>query len=309
MTKVSKLEIKAVIPTRQYENIQPLIEFKDCDLEESTNIAMKYINDLMAQYSEKGPLKSRLGAVTTTVKLKSFNEDGVVVDFDPIAHTYHYKGKQLISATNYLKKFYKPFEKEAVAANCEKAWGVSKEDIIDLWDSNGEVANMLGTLIHKALEHSELFRETGITIANNRKTGENPALLKHPLLRGIIEGFQEMYVAAELPMDKVFSEVLLTDVKGGFCGQADRLVQTDTKKFRVQDHKINVEATVEDPKKLKPAAPFAHLAPNKLAKYQIQMSIYANMLQKSGLEVEYLDAFVLDEEWTHYPLPVLNVLE
>ncbi len=239
MTKVSRFEMKATIPTRQYENIQPLIEFKDCDLQEATDLSMKHINTLMSQYSEKGPLKARLTAVATTIKLKSFNED-VEIDFDPVAHTYHYKGKQLISATTYLKKFYKPFEKKAVAANCEKAWGVPKEDIVKLWDSNGEVANLLGTLIHKALEHSDRFRATGITISENKKDGGNPAILKHPVLKNIVLAFEEMLNQTSLNVGKTYSEVLLTDVKGGFCGQADRLVLIDTKKVRIQDHKINI---------------------------------------------------------------------
>ena len=78
-------------------------------------------------------------------------------------------------------------------------------------------------------------------------------------------------------------------------------------KCRIQDFKVNIGAEDID-KNLKPLKPFSELPATKLTKYQIQMSIYANMLEKSGSKVEALDAFVLDEKWTYYQLDILKVL-
>ena len=114
-------------------------------------------------------------------------------------------------------------------------------------------------------------------------------------------------MSLEMPQGEVIPEVLVTDIAGGFCGQADRIIITGEKKCRIQDIKINIDSDKSDSNS-KPLAPFNDLAPTKLTKYQMQMSFYSNMLQKSGWEVEGLDAFVLENEWKHYQLPIIKII-
>ena len=85
----------------------------------------------------------------------------------------------------------------------------------------------------------------------------------------------------------------------------DRLLFIDTKNCRIQDYKINVDIEKESDN-LKAKKPFNEYPANKLTKYQIQMSFYANILQKSGLNVEGLDAYIYENEWNHYELDVLS---
>jgi hypothetical protein len=108
----------------------------------------------------------------------------------------------------------------------------------------------------------------------------------------------------------VLTEVLITDIKNGLCGRTDRLVVLDWDKkiCRVGDYKINVDAS-EIMSRHKALPPFNKLPMNKITKYQIQMSIYANMLQKSGWTVTGLDVYVYEDEWQYYPLEVLQVLD
>ena len=308
---VSRLEIGATIPTRQYENIQPKIEMKDIELSEGTKIGMNYIESLTAKYGQHGAFEAKeVGPVnvevSATVKMKSFNED-VEIDFDPINHKYYFEGKELIGGSKLTSTFFKPFDAEKIAEVCAKAWGVPAEAIRALWSSNGDIANQLGTVIHKALEHSEVHYENGLTISAKKSDGSNPAELKHPILNKIVSDFYEMYEKTQIE-GEVLTEVLVTDVKGGYCGQIDRLVVTGKKKCRVDDIKVNVDAEVKSTNS-RALKPFEALPANKLTKYQIQMSIYGNILQNSGWEVEGLDAFVLEEEWKHFELPVLKVLK
>ena len=81
----------------------------------------------------------------------------------------------------------------------------------------------------------------------------------------------------------------------------------DKKICRIGDYKINVEATVVSSKD-KALAPFNTLPANKITKYQIQMSIYANILQRSGWTVQGLDVYILEDGWQYYPLEVLKVI-
>ena len=96
----------------------------------------------------------------------------------------------------------------------------------------------------------------------------------------------------------------------GVCGQADLIVVLDEKKkiCRVQDYKININSE-EISSNLKPLAPFDKLPANKITKYQLQLSVYANLLEKSGWKVEGLDVFVYEDKWKHFELSVLKVLD
>jgi len=301
---------KATIPVVQYGNIMPEIVLETKDIEKGTKIGMDYIEGLFAKYSEKGALKvSEIStAVSTTIKLKSFNEEGVEVDFDPIAHTYTYNGVRLQGATTFIKQYYKEFDSKMIAEASAKAWGVDAGAVERLWNSNGDTAGEFGTLLHKLLEHYEENKELGETIFKNKLTSKSPieenyAMPKHPILKQIIKGFLEV----DGTTGKLYREVLITDVKRGYCGQADRLIVTGDKTAIIEDYKINVDSEKED-KNNKAKAPWDILPANKISKYQLQMSIYANMLQATGWNVTGLKVYVLEDKWLPFDLPVLNVI-
>ena len=299
--KVSRFEMKATIPCGAYQNIQPLIELKNVDnIEDATKLSIDHINSIMKKYGELGPLNEKV-EITSFVKIKSFNED-VELDFDPISHSYFYKGKQLISATGYAGKFYKKFDSKGISKVCAKSWQVPQEDIESMWNSNGDLAASLGTVIHKSLEHYDKYFEMGEKIsAKNGK--ENPAMPKHPILKNIIEEFRKLNIT---PVN-VVTEVPLSNVELGYCGTSDRVVITGDKKCRIEDYKVNIDSDKEDSRQ-KALPPYDTLPANKLTKYQIQLSFYANLLQKSGWEVEGLVVFVLENEWKKFELPVLQII-
>jgi len=301
--KVEKISIGATIPCMQYGNLTPTIELEDVSVEDGLEFAMTHIKKMFSKYSEKGELKENVVIEATGTK-KSFNEN-IEIAFEPINHTYHYGDKKLISATEYIKKFYKPFDAETISAVSAKAWGVKQQDVKDLWDENGKLTSQLGNVIHKALETYDRFRELGQTINSNRELDGNYALPKHPIIKSAIEGF----IAINKTTGEVIPEALITDIKNGFCGHADRILITDKKKkiCKIQDYKINIDAE-EIKSSDKPLAPFNTLPANKITKYQLQLSFYANMLEQSGWKVTGLDVFVLEDKWKHFALPVLKVI-
>lgn len=178
------------------------------------------------------------------------------------------------------------------------------EIVLSIWESNKEASAKFGTAIHEALEHYEKHRKVGEQIAQIRDT-DNYALPKHPLLNSIIKEF----VSINKIEGEVITEVLLSDVSSGICGHADRLVvqDWDRKIARIGDYKINVGAEDKSSKD-KVYGAFAHLPSNKLSKYQLQMSIYANMLAKSGWTITGLDVYVYESGWKYHELEVLQVL-
>jgi len=241
----------------------------------------------------------------STIESKiSFNE-GVVVEFDPVPHTYTVEGKKLTSATGYIKKFYKDFDVERLSSASANSWGVEQSEVKELWDSNKKLAQQLGTLVHNSIEHYIKFKDLGAKISEKKGLDYNYALPKHPVIRSIIEGF----IKIDKSKGKVYPEALLTSVEDGLCGHADLIdvIDADKKICRVGDFKVNVNSEEIDSRN-KALAPFDYLPANKLSKYQLQMSFYANLLQKSGWTVEGLDVYVYENSWLHYNLQVLKVI-
>lgn len=302
--KIDSLKFGAVIPTQQYGNIQPEVTISDVEVREGTEIGMKFVSDLFAQYSEKGGLVPKEIIISKGTK-KSFNEPGVSVDFEPIAHTYDHSGKRLISATEYTKKFYTEFDNESISSVSAKSWGVNQDDLKEFWKSNGGLTSLFGTAVHNALEQYHRFQLMGKVIQDKKKLDNNYAMPKHPILKSIVKGFNEVNTFT----GTIYPEVLITDVERGYCGHADIVLVIDEKKkiCRIQDYKVNINSE-EVSKSMKALPPFDTLPANKITKYQIQMSFYANMLQKSGWTVEGLDVFIYEDKWKVYSLEVLSVI-
>lgn len=248
--------------------------------------------------------KKECNCINPIVKEKSFNEN-IELDYDKIGHIYLYLNEELKSVTDYIHKFYKDFNIDMVAKYCAKLWEEDPQEIADLWESNGKVSSEFGTAIHDSLEHYERYKELGERISLKRDEEENYALPKHPILRKIVKDF----VSINTIKGKVLTEVLVTDIANKLAGRADRIVVIDEDKkiCRIGDYKINIESEKKDSNlKIKD---FEMLPNNKISKYQLQLSIYANMLQKSGWAVSGLDVYVYEDEWKYYPLEVLNILD
>lgn len=237
----------------------------------------------------------------------SFTED-LALEFDPATHTYTHEGKVLTSASTWLKQFYLPFDSDNIARMCSKSWGVSAADIVNLWDSNRELTADFGTAVHAAMEHYEKYRHIGAII--EEKTGKpNPALPKHPVLRKIVLDFERV----RIPGGETNSEVVLTDIKSGRCGTADQIVVLDRERkiCSVRDFKVNIDVE-EESKKSKTIGRFKGLPANKLTKYQLQMSYYADILKAHGWTVKDLVAYVYEDEWkvyTMHSLPLEDSVE
>lgn len=286
------MNYKFHIPTQTYGFLE-----LDGPIEEIKNAEVLY-----NKYAEN---KLDFNKNVTTVTLPSFNEDGITVEFNKDAHSYTYKGLPLTGASTIVKQFVPEFNAEQIAKNCEKSWGVPAPAIISMWDSNKDVTGDFGTVVHSALEHYEKNRELAKTIMTNRGGADNPALPKHPILKGIIEGFEELVGKFE---GTIKSEILVTDIKNGRCGQVDRLLIVDEKKkiCRVQDYKVNVNSEeISSNNKLK--APYNTLPANKLSKYALQLSVYAQMLENSGWTVEAIEVFVYEEGWKYYKLDRVTI--
>lgn len=236
--------------------------------------------------------------------IKSFNEN-VLIDFrnKNLEHEYWYNGEQLTGGTSYIKKWIKEFDIKTISGYVAKSLGCKQSEVMAMWNGNGEVSSHFGTSVHKALEHYEKFRSLGRVMQDKKDLPYNKALPTHPALRSIVE----MFYGQELGEGEILTEVLVTNVNLGLCGYIDRLRILDKEKkiCRVGDYKVNIGCEDEDKDKF--LGQFAELPPNKLSKYQLQLSFYARLLELSGWTVEGLDAYVYEDKWVHYPMEVLKL--
>lgn len=248
----------------------------------------------------------------------SFSEPHVVVDFNETRHIYNMRWnggcKVLKGGTTFIKRFYEPFDSKRIARQCSKYWGVPAQEIEDLWASNGAAAGAFGSAVHLALEHYINFQKSGQKITDTRKASGkdvdgNYAMPKHPFLKKTITDLNKLTekLDKKYGVEEVVAEALITDSLTGWGGLIDRLAILDKEKkiARVQDYKVNIDASKEEAHS-KPKAPFSHLPANKITKYILQMSFYASILKKHGWTIEGLDVFIYEHKWVHYPLEVID---
>lgn len=298
-TKLQSYTLKATIPTGNYANLQPEITVTAPDMETAKALVMPHIETLYSEYSDI-KLSAKEAAVIELIR--SFNED-VELEFDRVAHTYLYQGKRLESASGFVSRHTKLFDKLGISKKCEASWGVPQDDILQLWESNGDAAAGFGTAVHAVLEHYFKKKELGAKIMENSKKEVNAALPNHPFLQKLILDLESLMTEEGVCLQ----EILVSNVDKGYCGLVDRLLILDEKKkvCRVTDYKIAYDTEKKGEKML---SPFDTLPPTKLSKYQVQLSFYANMLQMSGWTVTGLDIYAYDGEWKKYPLEVLQVI-
>ena len=239
--------------------------------------------------------------------LTSFTEQDRQIDFDPKTHTYIdlVSGERLISSTNFIKRFKEDFDSETVAKKCSRdyKWGVEPSAILKLWSNNGVVTSAFGDAAHEAMEHWERFKKLGEKIVQSKGKGPNPALPKHPLIKGVIESFMEVDPYGSEEGWVVLPEVFVS--YGKYCGLIDRLSVNRTKKqVRLGDYKFNIKAETKGQVTFK--EPFKHLPSTKVSGYSLQLSFYARLLELAGWEVLSLDGFVYEEGWKRYLLDYLT---
>lgn len=229
-------------------------------------------------------------------QLVSFNEKDTVILFDVAKHEYTYNGKVLKSATSFIKDFEEQFDAERMSASCAGKWGVGQEELLAMWNSNGEVAAGFGTAVHAVMEHFFTYKKLGATVQTAAGKDKNAAMPNHPFLQSLINSLELVRLDGE-----AYQEACISCVKKGICGLVDDLFIVDRKKkiCRIRDYKITFNILV-DKKEMK--APFAYLGKNKLAKNFLQLSFYGYLMTLSGWTVEGIDIFNWTGEWKKYTL-------
>lgn len=210
-------------------------------------------------------------------KLEFFKDPRFI--FESQAHTYHYSGIKYDSVTTFLKRFKVPFDNEFWSKKKAAELGVDQETIKKEWASKGDVANALGTAVHKWIE--EFWG------------GENPELPEDPEILKRVNSFLELYEARFKNLVPLKPELKIFSKKWKLAGTIDQpFLMWDTKKqqvlFLIGDWKTNKDFKHDNHPKgryKKLLHPFSDLYENSHNEYSIQISLYRLILQDEiGIE-------------------------
>lgn len=199
--------------------------------------------------------------------------------FNESAHTYHFSGVKYDSVTTFLKRFKTPFDREYWAKRKADERGVDISVIKGEWQEKADVANVLGTTVHKWIE--------------DYWTGMNPEMPEEIEVRNRVEKFLNLKEERFTNLVPLESELKVFSKKWRLAGTVDQpFLMWDQKKekllFLIGDWKTNKEFKDDKHPKgryKKLLHPFSELYENSHNEYSIQISLYRLIIEEeTGME-------------------------
>lgn len=204
----------------------------------------------------------------------------MAVEFHEQGHIYKsvdlLENIKWVSVTTLVDQFKEPFNTLTQASkssvNKKSKWyGMSIEEILNVWEAEKTRAINLGKWYHGEREKDLLACET------IERFGKALPII-HPIVENGIKIAPEQRLT-----DGIYPEHFIYLKTAGLCGQADYAEVCDWV-LNIDDYKTNKEMRVPYrnwegmTKRLK--APLAHLEDGDIVKYTLQLSLYAYMIWK-----------------------------
>jgi hypothetical protein len=207
---------------------------------------------------------------------KKQNKDPMKLIFEPVTHTYKTsENEEFTSVTKLLSMYKQPFDAPVAAAkasrNMRSKWyGMQPDEIMKVWNKEGERSINLGNWYHDQRERDLLQCDT-ISYSNN--------ILK---VHGCLYDEEGMKTAPDQKIgDGVYPEFFLYLPSARIAGQSDRITVSggrvdilDYKEIKTQGFR-NREGLTQ-----KMLYPLNHLDDCNLNHYTVQLSIYMYIMLK-----------------------------
>lgn len=197
-----------------------------------------------------------------------------MIYFDEISHTYTVNGKELTSVTKWVEQFVPEFNANIVSAVMSRKSEMTPEEIRAKWDLKGRIARSQGDWVHDSIQYYLKY---------------DPEFTNEP-----VEAFKKHQTD-----NQYYSETIVYDEE--FAGTIDLIEVLGDKKVKIHDFKTNENL---HKKKGKLKAPYKDLDNTPLNKYRLQLSKYAQMLEKQK-EVEVVELNIW--WWEKMSFEIINV--
>jgi len=180
-------------------------------------------------------------------------------------HIYWIKDKQLVSVTQYIQKFQKPFEKDYWSKKKADERGISQKEILEEWAEKGKIAMDKGTMVHSYIE--KILKGEG----------------RFPPKTAIDETdiFDLFWYQKKKYLKNIVIEQRIGDEELGIGGTIDSIFfDMRTEKFHIYDWKTG-KFSINNPFGQYLLAPFDNLPDSKLHYYSLQLSLYQLILKRN----------------------------
>jgi hypothetical protein len=234
-------------------------------------------------------------------KVNNHERDTHIV-FDEEPHIYYINGKcDNISVTTFVHKYLFPkFDSDKIIDNMMKSkrwkynkyFGMTKQEIINLWDKNGRDSALMGTNMHKSIE--DFYN--GILIDNDS--------IEFKYFLDFNENKRNL-----IPYR---TEWVVYDSDTKFCGSIDMLYkinEDDDTNLIIYDWK-RCKKIIKDNKFEKGFPPVSHLPNCNYWHYSLQLNIYKRILEKNYgkkiKELYLLDLHPDNETYIEIKVPIMT---
>jgi hypothetical protein len=196
------------------------------------------------------------------------------VYLEPIEHVYIHRdtGKKYVSVTKIIGMIEEHFDTEGVAKSIEaqsddkkqkKYIGMSKDQIIEAWQTINDEANEYGTKVHEIVETYLLKKKWWFP--------------EDEFEKAVIKAYEDLKVDEGREM---FAERIMFAEDYELAGTADLVIDIDDTYFDIGDWKTNKEFNYFNKFGFKTLLkPFEHLQDCQYSVYTLQLSTYALMYE------------------------------
>lgn len=215
----------------------------------------------------------KIPSIIMTVDSKPMiNNSLAEITFDEPQHKYFDKsGKELISVGSLIQKYCQPFDPTgSIIKKCAEKRNISVEELRAEWEKTKNDACIRGTSLHSQMEHYVI-------------TGQ---ILDQPN-KDIVEQFAKFEFKGQL-----FSEQIVYSLKDGVAGTVDLIDLYNNNQTQLWDFKTNkILNKFAFGKKM--YYPLNHLDDSIFNHYQLQLNLYAYLLEQHGYWVNNMNIFYI----------------
>lgn len=200
-------------------------------------------------------------------------------NFVESTHSYYYNGKRVrYSVTQYIDRFFEPFDSQGISARYAKKHHVKQEGVLADWERKGKISSIAGTIIHSYMENAK----RGKTFDIDYSAAIN---------EGVHEEVKER-VEKLLPQAKAFHADTLNKlypvhleytvgIKDIIAGNIDMLCWNSyAQEFQIWDYKNLKEFSTSNYFGKWAKESFSHLQDCSMTHYSIQLNMYKAIIQR-----------------------------
>lgn len=242
-------------------------------------------------------------SMTSTSSLlseKNAHERDVHIHFEENGHKYSIKGDTTFtSVTTWLKKFFRPFNGDIIIDRmmaspkwpANKYYGMTKQEIKNLWRQNGDEAARLGTAMHKSIE--DYYNGQPIQYDSFEMKCFEEFVMDHPLT-------------------PYRTEWTVYDEELKLCGSIDMLFINDDGSLSIYDWKRCKAMELESDYNKHALPPIQTIPDTNYWHYTIQLNAYKHILERNyGFKVKELVLIAihpeLDKTYQKFVVPFMDM--